>query len=283
MQKIQNLLQVCTRCFTKVSKKAYSTCAIITAGAAVIAVIAMDRTDFGGSGKNRTTVQAQSVQANSLEEEEENNAEVSQYSNILTMKLYNPGDIIEHSLEEFRYQVNEIDTIIPRDMSMTGIKGTENINAEATISTNEEVYILSSGFIMNEVEFEVTDKDFEALLKIVEAEATNEDLTGRILVANVVFNRARWSSFPDTVYDVIHQQYKGKYQFSPLSDGRYYTVKVTDMTRKAVELALEGIDYSEEALFFAARSMANPKSMRWFDSKLDKVLKHGAHEFFTYK
>ena len=62
-----------------------------------------------------------------------------------------------------------------------------------------------------------------------------------------------------------------------------YTVKVTDMTRKAVELALEGIDYSEEALFFAARSMANPKSMRWFDSKLDKVLKHGVHEFFTYK
>ena len=39
--------------------------------------------------------------------------------------------------------------------------------------------------------YEVSAADYQALLKIVEAEASGEDATGRMLVANVVLNRVK--------------------------------------------------------------------------------------------
>lgn len=128
----------------------------------------------------------------------------------------------------------------------------------------------------------LTDQDLEALYRIVEAEATQEDIVGRILIANVIFNRVDHDGFPNTIYDVIHHKIKGRAQFSPIDDRRYFTVTVSDKTKEAVKRALDGEDYSEGALFFAARSMASQKAMGWFDRNLKQVKKHGIHEFFTY-
>ena len=65
--------------------------------------------------------------------------------------------------------------------------------------------------------YEVSEADYMALLKIVEAEASGEDLTGRLLVANVVLNRVKSSKFPDTIEGVVYQRAGGKAQFSPVS------------------------------------------------------------------
>ncbi len=123
-------------------------------------------------------------------------------------------------------------------------------------------------------------EDYENLLRIVEAEAGGEDEMGKILVANVVMNRVEDESFPDTVTEVIFQKSNGVSQFSPISDGRFYKVQVSDDTIEAVNKALCGEDYSQGALYFAARKYADSDNMRWFDESLTFLFKHGGHEFF---
>lgn len=127
---------------------------------------------------------------------------------------------------------------------------------------------------------EISNEDYDSLLKIVEAEAGGEDEKGKMLVANVVLNRVSSDKFPDTVTEVVYQKSKGKAQFSPVGSGRIERVKISEETKKAVDRVLEGEDYSEGALYFAARKYANPKKMSWFDTKLMFLFAHGGHEFF---
>lgn len=127
----------------------------------------------------------------------------------------------------------------------------------------------------------LSENDRETLERIVEAEAGGEDKKGKILVANVVLNRVKSSRFPNTIKGVVFQHHGSSYQFSPCkSGGRYYTVRVSKATKTAVDKALDGVDYSNGALFFSARQKANKNSMSWFDTKLTRLFKHGGHEFF---
>ena len=128
----------------------------------------------------------------------------------------------------------------------------------------------------------MSDEDYENLLQIVEAEAGTEDLKGRILVANVIMNRVKYSEFPDTVTEVIYQYNDGVAQFSPVSDGRISEVTPSDETKEAVKQVLEGVDYSKGALFFIQRSVASKDNVAWFDKSLKKLFQHGVHEFYTY-
>lgn len=128
--------------------------------------------------------------------------------------------------------------------------------------------------------YELTDEDYEVLLRIVEAEAGGEDIEGKMLVAGVVLNRVEHEDFPDTVKDVVFQQNNGVTQFSPVNGGRYYTVTVSEETVEAVERVLNGEDITQGALYFAARKHANSTSMRWFDEHLTFLFAHGGHEFF---
>lgn len=127
----------------------------------------------------------------------------------------------------------------------------------------------------------LSDDDFQILCRIVEAEAGGEDINGRILVANVILNRVESSIFPNTIEGVVFQKSNGTYQFSPIWDGRYYHVKVSEETIEAVERALLGEDYSKGALYFAARKAAAPEKMRWFDNHLTRLFQYGGHEFFS--
>ncbi len=129
--------------------------------------------------------------------------------------------------------------------------------------------------------YELSQEDLEALLRIVEAEAGGEDEEGKLLVANVVLNRVAHEDFPDTVSEVVFQRDNGVTQFSPVRNGRYWTVEVSEETVKAVTRALEGEDISQGALYFAARKYADSGKMKWFDEKLTYLFAHGGHEFFT--
>ena len=120
----------------------------------------------------------------------------------------------------------------------------------------------------------------QILERIVEAEAGDQDLEGRILVANVILNRVHSKHFPDTIKGVVFANRAGRYQFSPVSNGRYYRVTVSDKTKKAVKQALAGKDISKGALYFMCRSASDPKNVAWFDRDLTKVAQHGCHEFF---
>lgn len=129
----------------------------------------------------------------------------------------------------------------------------------------------------------ITEDDKEVLLRIVEAEATSEDVKGRMLVANVILNRVLSKGFPNSIAEVVFQKNGNVYQFSPIKDGRYWTVTVSDKTREAVERVLSGEDESQGALFFVARRMANQNAVRWFDEALQYLFQYGVHEFYKNK
>ena len=128
--------------------------------------------------------------------------------------------------------------------------------------------------------YQLSDKDYDALLRIVEAEAGGEDQDGKLLVANVVLNRVNSELFPDTVFQVVMQKEQGIAQFSPTVDGRYQNVRVSDDTVAAVERALYGEDISRGALYFCAREKADSDKLKWFDRKLTRLFSYGHHEFF---
>lgn len=135
--------------------------------------------------------------------------------------------------------------------------------------------------LVNEDAVFLDEESTEILCRIVEAEAGNEDEKGRMLIANVVMNRVESSRFPNTVKGVVFQKGGGIYQFSPVANGRYYHVKVSEETRNAVEKVLHGEDESQGALFFVNRRAANADNMRWFDTKCTHLFTYGRHEFFS--
>lgn len=122
--------------------------------------------------------------------------------------------------------------------------------------------------------------DQRILERIVEAEAGGEDYKGKLLVANVVLNRVKSKSFPSTIRDVVFAHRGSRYQFSPISDGRYYSVSVSSTTKKAVEAALRGKDPSQGALYFMERSYSDSGNVSWFDQALTRLFQYGCHEFF---
>lgn len=128
----------------------------------------------------------------------------------------------------------------------------------------------------------MSDSDYDTLLRIVEAEAGSEDIKGRTMVANVIMNRVKNEEFPNTVTEVVWEYSNGVPQFSPTYDGRISEVTVSDLTRDAVKQALEGVDYSEGALFFIQKSAAEAHNVTWFERDLKKLFKYGVHEFYTY-
>lgn len=127
----------------------------------------------------------------------------------------------------------------------------------------------------------LTEKEKSVLLRIVEAEAGDEDVEGRMLVANVVLNRVKCKTeFPNDVENVVFECTNGVYQFSPILDGRYWEVEISEKTEQAVERVLAGEDFSKGALYFMAREYADQDNVRWFDSSLTWLFRHGNHEFF---
>lgn len=143
-----------------------------------------------------------------------------------------------------------------------------------------EQRILTANVITRERKVTVTQSEYDNLLRIVEAEAGGEDIIGKMLVANVVLNRVEDEHFPNSINEVIFQSDNGVTQFSPISDGRFYTVSISQETIEAVNQVLQGEDNSQGALYFAARKSANKENMRWFDEKLEWLFAYGGHEFF---
>ncbi len=127
--------------------------------------------------------------------------------------------------------------------------------------------------------FAITDDEYQVLLKIVEAEAPDEDTKGKMLVANVVLNRLELGFGGDTISEVVF----AKGQFEPVKNGRIFRVTPSEATIEAVERVLDGEDESKGALYFMARNLASKRGVKWFDENLEFLFKHGGHEFYKEK
>lgn len=189
--------------------------------------------------------------------------------------------LIACTLNVFGLRINRVVAMeaFQSQMSSGIIEKDDFLGLVAEVASGQR--IIDVQMMTKELKYDLCEEDYENLLKIVEAEAGGEDFTGKMLVANVVLNRVESQSFPDTVTEVIFQQENGVSQFSPISDGRFESVIVSDETVEAVEEVLYGEDSSQGALYFAARTSASADRMAWFDSHLTKLFTYGHHEFFS--
>ena len=154
--------------------------------------------------------------------------------------------------------------------------GEENVETEIPAEEPDPTPVVDEG--TNKKNIYLKLKEYNVLLRIVEAEAGGEDITGKMLVANVIMNRIQSSRFPDTVTEVVYQKNpNGKAQFSPTVNGRIDSVKISQQTIDAVERVLNGEDSSNGALYF--RSVRADEA--WHDGALRRVLEHGNHIFYT--
>jgi hypothetical protein len=84
------------------------------------------------------------------------------------------------------------------------------------------------------------------LAKIVQTEAGYESYDAQLAVANVVLNRVKDDSFPDTIHDVIY----ASGQFTPALDGSLETIVPGEDALRAAEEAMAGKNNVEGALYF---------------------------------
>ena len=175
--------------------------------------------------------------------------------------------------------VNGADNLDPDKFTdQNGIQtGEENVETEIPADESEPA---PTEVVAEEQKntFNLEYNEYNVLLRIVEAEAGGEDITGKMLVANVIMNRINSHRFPDTVTEVVYQKnHNGKAQFSPTVDGRMDSVTVSEDTVEAVDRVLNGEDSSNGALYF--RSVR--ANSAWHDGALRRVLEHGNHIFYT--
>ena len=90
-----------------------------------------------------------------------------------------------------------------------------------------------------------SDSELKKLFRTIEAEATGGTFQDKVNVAVTIFNRINHEEFGSTIDEVITSD-----QFSPLQDGRYYKVAVTEETVLACEYAYIFRIIEHDALFF---------------------------------
>ena len=169
----------------------------------------------------------------------------------MTMGLLNSSDCLSKTIKE--------NNVVIMSENEYGIKNRANIKKISNLKRlhDERLKAYRAKQIKKACGVSVTATDRKILERIVEAEAGGEDHKGKVLVANVVLNRVKNKSFPSTIKDVVFAHRGGTYQFSPIMDGRYYTVNVSDDTKSAVKDALAGVDHSVGALYFMERALAD--------------------------
>lgn len=125
----------------------------------------------------------------------------------------------------------------------------------------------------------ISQSEYDMMLRMVEAEATGLDVLSKMLVAGVIVNRVNSQSFPGNIEAVIFQRNDTISQFSPLDDGRYYTVTVTNGTVEAVNRVLAGEDYTQGALYFAAERVVDGNGC-WASRHFTELFRYEGHVFF---
>lgn len=151
------------------------------------------------------------------------------------------------------------------------IEGLNKINKELQSKNNELEGVRFT--ISNNLGYEVKVGEIILLQKLVEAEAGGESMPGKIAVVNVVMNRIRSNSFPDTITDVIYQ----KNQFEPVVTGVIYKKTPSDETKEAVRRALMGESVIPEDIVNFWATWLDKNNHVW--NHLTPVLTIGVHHF----
>ena len=120
------------------------------------------------------------------------------------------------------------------------------------------------------------EDDLYWLSRIISAEAKGESLKGQIAVGNVVLNRVRSKSYPNTIYGVIFDRKHGT-QFSPVAFGTIYQ-NPSASSVIAAKICLEGYSLSNDILFFVNPRLA---TSTWIEENRKYEFTIGNHNFYS--
>lgn len=259
MLRIKKLIRNIFNLYRGISKRAY-TCGMIVVAATFVTIMVMGANGFDGKG--RVVAYART--------------EVNDSGKETVPPLVNEEIFLLHQA-----------TTLIEELSQPTCVDSEDVVAESKelaarrVVTKETVYAMTR---TKEVEqapdlvrlvpdstIQISTEDYEALARIVEAESGAEEIQGCIMVANVILNRVKSPKFPNTIYEVIHQEVNGVPQFYPVASGFYEKVKVQQSTYEAVDRALAGEDYSNGGLYFVTKTYAESHPNSWFEKHLERV------------
>lgn len=264
----------------RVTKQMHRRAAVLSTGFAVLTVVALTSTGFGGGGKNALTAFAEtrSDQEPGLDEEDEEAKDLTEAKiQIDLTDLSRQGQLVvgelltreiqqkQESMLASQAEIENVREEILKEAEAIALAEAEEAARKAEEEAKKAAAVVS-----------YSEQDYQTLLRIVQAEAGICDDRGKILVANVVLNRVKDGGFPNNITDVVYQ----KAQFSPVSNGSINTVNISDQTVDCVNRALVGEDYSDGALYFMNRSGSRASAVSWFDGRLTFLFQHEGHEFF---
>jgi N-acetylmuramoyl-L-alanine amidase len=118
--------------------------------------------------------------------------------------------------------------------------------------------------------------DLYWLSRIISAESGAEPFRGKIAVGNVVMNRVKSPSYPNSIWGVIFDRKHGT-QFSPVSFGTIYQ-RPTASSVIAAKICLEGYTLSDTALFFINPRLA---TNNWIIRTRPYAFSIGNHDFYN--
>lgn len=95
-------------------------------------------------------------------------------------------------------------------------------------------------------------EEFDYLTRCVEAEAGNQDLKGKRLIAAVILNRVEDDRFPDTITDVIN----APKQFAVVANGQINKVTADDETVTACQMEIEDRTDADIVFFNNSRNVS---------------------------
>lgn len=119
--------------------------------------------------------------------------------------------------------------------------------------------------------------EIDILAKITRAEAEGESEIGKIAVAASILNRVKSERYPDTISGVVYQRTSGRYQYSPVADGRI-NLPPRSSDYAAAYSALAGQDPSHGATGFYNAAKTQDQ---WVRSHPVTTIIEG-HTFFQY-
>lgn len=134
---------------------------------------------------------------------------------------------------------------------------------------------------INQHEFSVSSRfdqgEIDLLAKIIRAEAEGESALGKTAVAATILNRVKSKRYPSTIAGVVYQRVNGRYQYSPVANGRINVPPRSEDYHAAFQ-ALAGSDPT-----YGATGFYNPAKTRdrWVRSYPVTTVIDG-HTFFKY-
>lgn len=160
--------------------------------------------------------------------------------------------IISEEQEQHKIQIQEHEQEALKLTNELSVKSGEIDNLQQQINRLEAENNSLEGVqqsIINNVGYVPNTYERQLLERLVECEAGNESMSGKIAVVNVVLNRIKSDDFPDSITDVIYQ----KNQFEPVVTGIIDTITPSQDSIDAVKRAFLGEKVvADEILYFWA-------------------------------